>query len=241
VANNGGVSNETFSSSMEGARNYNRWVVSAFEPFFGRSLLEIGMGHGGFYDHLPPLDAYVGLDIDDELVAHARARYPDRRFVQADVADPGLPDRLDGTRFDTVLCVNVLEHVQDDRAAVASLLRLIEPGGHLLIFVPAFRQLYTDLDRLAGHLRRYTKAEVAALADVSGAEIRRLEYFNPVGALGWWANGMKRHNSLESRAVTGQVAFFDTYVLPVSKMLNSVTRPEFGQSVVCAVRKVRPR
>lgn len=237
----GRVSNETFSSSMEGARNYNRWVISAFAPFIGRSLLEIGMGHGGFYDHFPPLDTYVGLDIDGELVAHARARYPDRRFVQADVADPSLLDQLSDVRFDTVLCVNVLEHVVDDRAAVVGLLRLLEPGGHLLIFVPAFRQLYTDLDRLAGHLRRYTKSEVAALVDPADGEIRRLEYFNPVGALGWWANGLKRHDSLESKAVTGQVAFFDTYVLPVSKMLNTITRPVFGQSVVCAVRKARSR
>ena len=231
------VGSLTFSSSMGGAHNYNRWVVRAFEPFFGRSVLEIGVGHGGFYEHLPPIERYIGLDLDTELVAGCQARYPGLRFVQGDIADRDLPDRLADARIDTVLCVNVLEHVDDDRAAVENLLRLLVPGGNLLLFVPAFRRLYTDLDRLAGHRRRYTKAEVAALIPPPLGQIRRLEYFNPLGAIGWWLNGLVPHRSLESKEVTGQVRFFDTYLVPISKLLNPLTRSAFGQSVVCAVRK----
>src|SRR5215208_4837048 len=162
---------------MEGARNYNRWVVAAFEPFFGQSIVEIGIGHGGFYEHLPRPRTYIGTDLDASLVERARLRQPDLQFVQADIADPHLADRFAGTGVDTVLCVNVLEHVEDDRAAIRNMLDVLEPGGHLLLFVPAFRQLYTDLDRLAGHLRRYTRATVAHTFRGSSAEIRRLEYF----------------------------------------------------------------
>src|SRR6266540_2852678 len=227
----------TFSSSMEAARNYNHWVVAAFEPFFGRSVLEIGVGHGGFYEHLPPVEEYIGLDLDADLVERCRERYPDLRFVQGDIADGDLPARLADARIDTVLCANVLEHVDDDASAVENLLKLLTPGGHLLLFVPAFGRLYTTLDRLAGHRRRYTKAAVAVLIPPSAGEILRLEYFNPLGAVGWWLNGLVRHHSLESKEVTSQVRFFDTYLVPISKLLNPLTRSAFGQSVVCAVRK----
>src|SRR6266540_2645314 len=157
------VGSETYSSAVERAQNYTRWVVSAFRPFFGRSLLEIGMGHGGFYQHLPPLREYVGTDLDAELVERARALYPTLRFVQADIADPSFADRFAGAVIDTVLCANVLEHVEDNRGAMSNLLSVLSPGGHLLLLVPAFQWLYNDLDRLAGHVRRYTKGELAAL------------------------------------------------------------------------------
>ena len=228
---------ETYSSAVEEARNYTRWVVSAFAPFFGRSVLEIGMGHGGFYHQLPPLQHYIGADLDAELVKRAQGLYPTLRFVQADIAEPGLADRLAGTSIDTVLCANVLEHVEDDRAAMANLLGVLSPGGHLLLLVPAFQRLYNDLDRLAGHVRRYSWAEVAALVPGSNADIRRLEYFNPIGPIGWLLNGLIAHRSLESRAVTEQVRLFDTYVVPISKFLNPLTRRFFGQSVLCVVRK----
>ena len=227
----------TFSSSIGEAHNYHRWVVSLFRPYIGKSLLEIGMGHGGLFEHLPPLQNYIGLDIDRDLVAAARARRPDLRYVDADLADPHLPTLIEGTNLDTVLCVNVLEHVEDDQRAVVNLLDLLDPGGHLLLFVPAFRALYTDLDRLAGHVRRYTKSQVRALMPPSRCDLVLLEYFNPIGAIGWWANGMITHRSLETRAVRDQVQVFDRYVLPISRFLNGATRGVFGQSVVCVARK----
>ena len=222
---------------MEQARNYNRWVVSAFAPYFGQSVLEIGVGHGGFYEHLPPIANYVGLDIDPGLVARSQTRYPDLCFIQGDIADPRLAERLAETFIDTVLVVNVLEHVDDDRAAVANLLRLLAVGGDLLLFVPAFQQLYTDLDRLAGHLRRYTMEQVRALVPASGATLKRLEYFNPVGAVGWRLNGLVSHRSLEATEVTSQVRVFDRYLVPVSRALNPLTRRLFGQSVMCVIMK----
>jgi SAM-dependent methyltransferase len=222
---------------MEEAHNDNRWVVGAFAPYIGQSLLEIGIGHAGYYNYLPPLTSYVGLDIDATTVAEARVRYPDRQFVQADAADPALPELLAGTPIDTVLCVNVLEHIERDRETIASLLRILTPGGHLLLFVPAFRQLYTDLDRLAGHVRRYSRAEVAALVPSAGYEIARLAYFNPIGGLGWWLNGLISHRSLETKEVTGQVRLFDTWILPVSRLVDPLTSPFFGQSVVCVIRR----
>lgn len=225
----------TFSSAMAAAGNYRRWQVDIFRPWLGESVLEVGIGDGGFRDLLGARE-YVGLDLDAELIERARASRTGGDYVQADIEDPALPEALGGRRFDSVLCVNVLEHVPDDAAAVRNLAALLRPGGHLLLFVPAHPALYTEMDRLAGHHRRYRLAAVRALLP-EGVDPVRLYYLNPVGALGWWANKLARPSSLEDRQVRGQVMLFDRVALPVSRLLTPLTRRLFGQSVVCVARK----
>jgi SAM-dependent methyltransferase len=221
---------------MEDAVNYNRWVLDKFRPWFGQSTLEVGIGHAGFYEHLPPQRHYVGLDVDDGLITRARHLRPDLTYVKEDVADRSMVERLGPGRFDTILCVNVLEHVEDDVQALANMSMLLCEGGHLLLFVPAFPALFTDLDRVGGHLRRYRKRDLKRLAERVG-EVLSLAYFNPIGGLGWWLNRFVRHPNLEADRVRRQVKLFDRYVLPASRALDRVTRSVFGQSVICVVRR----
>jgi SAM-dependent methyltransferase len=226
----------TFGSAMESAHAYNRWIVRAFRPYVGREVLEVGIGHGGFRALLAT-PGYVGADIDAELVLHARTVVPNVDLVVADVSASGFGEALGGRRFDTVLCVNVLEHVREQEAGLANMMAALDPGGHLLLFVPAFNALYNDLDRLAGHVRRYRNAEVRQLLVEAGAHVVTSEYFNAVGGMGWWANRFVSHETLESGSVEGQVRFFDRWVLPISRAINPVTRHFFGQSVIAVARK----
>jgi 2-polyprenyl-3-methyl-5-hydroxy-6-metoxy-1,4-benzoquinol methylase len=145
-------------------------------------------------------------------------------------------ERLGPGSFDTILCVNVLEHVEDDGQALTNMSMLLCDGGHVLLFVPAFPALFTDLDRAGGHLRRYRKSGLRALAERAG-EVVSLAYFNPIGGLGWWLNRFVRHPTLEANRVRRQVKLFDRYLLPASRALDHVTHPIFGQSVICVVRK----
>jgi SAM-dependent methyltransferase len=138
---------------------------------------------------------------------------------------------------DSVLCINVLEHIDDDAAALRQMIRILEPAGHLLLFVPALAFLYNDLDRLAGHHRRYSKRLLRQRLTESGGTIVRLEYFNPVGAVGWWANRFTKHASLGTERVTRQVQLFDRYILPISRGINGVTRGFFGQSLLAVMRR----
>lgn len=224
----------TFSSAMAEARGYKRWLLEIFRGYVGDSVLEVGVGDGGFRPLLPAGSRYVGLDIDAELLERVAAAHPGGRYVRADIQDPGLAAAVGGEGFDTVLCFNVLEHVEDDAGAVRNLLSLLRPGGHLLLILPAHDALYNDLDRLAGHLRRYTLTRVRQLVP-SGCETPRLGYVNPVGALGWWANRFRRHDSLEDRGVRWQVILFDRLALPLSRALTPLTRRLFGQSVAAVV------
>jgi SAM-dependent methyltransferase len=227
-----------YSRAIEGATNYMRWIVEGFGPYIGRSVVEIGVGHGAYRRQLPShVDRYVGLDVHPGLVERARALYPEARFLQGDLMDPTTVGEVAKERCDTVLCVNVLEHIEDDRRAAAHLLSMLVAGGHLLLFVPAHPTLYTDLDRLAGHHRRYTRDGLAELFPADIGTVRRLEYFNPIGGLGWWVNGLFPHRSLDSRVVNGQLGLFDKYILPASRVANRLTRSFFGQSLLCVVQK----
>ncbi len=227
----------TMSSSIEFADNYTRWILRTFAPYMGDRLLEIGTGQGNFRKHLPPLERYVSVDLDPQVVARARERDPQGTYLCADVTTPDFVDQMRDIRVDAVLCANVLEHIPDARQATLNMLTVLPTGGHLLLLVPAHQALYTDMDRLAGHLKRYTRGELAALLQGGPCRVKRLEYFNPLGAVGWWVNKFKRHDDLDSGLINGQIRFFDRYGVPLSGLLNPLTRPFFGQSAILVAEK----
>lgn len=227
----------TFSGAVADARNYVNWIVGTFRPYLGREILEVGFGYGGYYEHLGGLGGYRGVDID---VAHAdwsRARFPGGDFSIVDVCSDEFTSRFAPGSVDTVVCCNVVEHIEDDNRAITNMANALAPGGHLLILVPALQQLYGDLDRLAGHYRRYDKAMMLKACAGAPIEILELRYFNPIGGLGWWANRFAKYRSLDADAVNAQVRIFDKYILPLSRLLDPMTRGFFGQSLICVARR----
>jgi SAM-dependent methyltransferase len=228
---------ETYSSAIADARNYMSWVVGGFRPYLEGRILEVGIGHGHYSTLLGAHGDYLGIDHDNDSVAQARAAFPDRAFATCDILDRGQLRALLPQGADAIVSINVLEHIQDDGMAISNLVHVLKPGGHLLLSVPALMMLYNDLDRLAGHCRRYTTEDLRATLATEPVDIVRLCYFNPVGGLGWWANSLKRHDSLNEDGVNGQIRFFDRYVVPVSKALDPLFRPFFGQSVTCIARR----
>lgn len=227
---------QTYSSAIDGAENYTRWVLSTFTTYMGQNLLEVGLGHGGYRKYLPQNITYIGLDIDADSVNAARERYPDDKFIVADITDDNLSQRLTGHGIDTILCVNVLEHIEDDRGAVQNLLSILNPSGHLLIFVPAFQALYSDMDRLAGHHRRYSKGMIESQLE-DNAKIIKTRFFNSLGGIGWWINKLIQHDSLDSDAINFQIRLFDRIGVPVAKAMDYLTNSFFGQSIILIIVK----
>jgi SAM-dependent methyltransferase len=181
---------------------------------------------------------YCGVDHDRESVEHASRTMPGRNFAVCDILVQEQLRSLFPAGVDAVFTINVLEHIEDDATAIANLVDVLKPGGHLLISVPALMLLYNDLDRLAGHCRRYTTTRLRELLKEQPVELVRLSYFNPIGGLGWFANRLKRHNSLNDAAVNGQIALFDKYAVPLSRALDPLSRSFFGQSVTCIARRL---
>lgn len=230
---------ETMAESMEFADNYNNWIVQKFSPYIGKSILEIGTGQGNFKKFFGnKVDNYVSLDIDADVISRASQRDPDGIYLVGDIATEKFVKDTINYNIDTVLCVNVLEHVTDHQTAFNNMISVLRKGGHLLLFVPAFMHLYNDLDKLAGHHRRYTKQMARELTRMnSNCEVVTLEYFNPVGAFGWWINKFVTHKNINSNNVNSQVKFFDKYVMPVSKFSNPIFKSFWGQSLVAVFKK----
>ena len=227
---------DTYSDAIAEANRYTNWIVSQFTPYLGASTVEIGIGHGSYIDRLADGRRYAGLDIDPEAVAEAQRKYPSHTFICADLSDAQFAQRVKD-RFDSVVCCNVLEHIAEDQPAVQSLAQLLTRDGHLLLFVPALPALYGDLDRLAGHYRRYTRQALVTLMDRAQLEILELRYFNPLGGVGWWLNRALRHQSLNATAVNTQIRTFDKWGVPISRMLDPLCRRVFGQSLLCIARR----
>jgi len=228
----------TFSPAMSEATNYYRWIIDRFRPFIGKQVLEVGVGCGQILPYLPVDTSYYGVDIDADLLRNLEQDDDSRcRFILADVQGEDFVDRTAGIAVDTVVCFNVLEHLDDDARAISNLLNTLRPGGYLLIFVPAFPGLFNDLDRLAGHRRRYTLSGLEALVPEALCEIVQLCYFNPLGWLGWLLNRWARHQSLDAVGVSHQIHFFDRYILPLSRIVDPLTRRFVGQSAICIIRK----
>jgi SAM-dependent methyltransferase len=229
---------ETYSSAIADAHNYMNWLVDQFKPYLHGQILEVGIGHGSYCRLLREHGDYIGIDHDAKSVADARLRFPGIVFARCDILGAAeLRSAVPGGA-DAVVSLNVFEHIEDDEKALGNVISIIKPGGHLLVSVPAMMILYNELDRLAGHVRRYTTARLRDILERQPVEIIRLDYINPVGALGWWMNSILRPKSLDSEAINRQIRLFDRYAIPISKALGPLSRSFFGQSVICIARRL---
>lgn len=224
-------SNPTLSSAIGEAHNYTNWVLNEAQNTLSDTVLEVGLGEGNFFGKLAEDRRYVGIDNHAPTVNRLLSQYPNRDYRLIDVTDPDLPVLIP-ERFTSIVCCNVLEHVEDDVAFLANLGKIAQSSTQLFLFVPAFPRLFTDLDRLAGHHRRYTKRSATSVVERSGWIVRDLYFFNPIGALTWYLQGLTRTTSLESESLSNRIRFFDRYLVPPSRSLNRFTQNTFGQSLI---------
>lgn len=227
---------ETLSSAIGDATNYTRWILAAFGPHIGHSLVEIGLGQSNYIDFLPQLSGYTGIDIDAAVLAHAQSLHPERHYVLGDLDDAALPQKLAQT-YDNVLCLNVLQYVHNESSAIRNMLAMLAPQGSILLLVPAMKCLMGHMDVLAGHRYRYEPSDIRRYVNEAGGRLVHMEYFNPIGAIGWWVNNHRQHDSLEDDSVSAQIRLFDRYVVPLSRLANPLTKRFFGQSLLCVIQK----
>lgn len=221
---------------MAAAKNYFAWQYRLVSSAIGRRVIEVGCGMGNFTQLLLDREAVIAVDIDagclDTLRSHY-AHYDNLRVFAGDVQDASFRQF---SRFqpDSCVCLNVLEHVEDDRAALGHMGAAIEPGGVIVLLVPAFQSLYGPIDRNLGHCRRYTKASLRRLAQMGGLEIRKLRYMNVAGFFGWWTNAHIFRREAQSEK---QIELFDRWIVPVESRIESLIPPPFGQSLFAVLAR----
>jgi len=222
--------------TLSEATNFNHEVFRKIEPFLGRRVLEVGTGIGNFTAKLlAHADRVVGVDVVPEFVDVCREKFAHRANLELHLADVGraIPSALAGHRFDAIVCMNVLEHIEDDERTLQTFWTLLEPGGRLVLVVPQYRWLYNALDANDGHFRRYRRAELARRLEQTGFEIEHASRFNAAGILGWFVNGtMLRRRELPA----GQMQLFDGFAARLF-WLEALIGPPVGLSLLMVGRR----
>jgi len=218
---------------VEALRRYTAFLWDLMRPFVGRRVLEVGSGTGVMTRYLSTREEVVASDLDPEYVELLKRTFADKPNVvvrQLDLARLG-EDGLARHRFDTVVCANVLEHVEDDAGSLRAMRELLAPGGRVVLIVPALHALYGAIDVAIGHYRRYTREEIAAKLRGAGLEVEHVSYFNLLGVPGWWLNA----RVLRRRSVPGLQARVNDRLVPLLR-LERLLKPPIGMSLLAVGR-----
>lgn len=221
---------------MEGAGRYNQWLFEQCEPFLGDRVLETGSGTGNITKFLTSRKFVMATDVVPFYLDTLRQHFQHSENVavqRLDLLDHTLAKRLgEENGFDSILSMNVIEHIEDDRGALKSINALLPVGGKFVFLVPAHQALYTPMDYHLGHFRRYNKQQLTTLLDEAGFDVESSRYLNFLGAVGWFVNGkILRRKLIPSR----QLRLFDL-VLALLKVERWFSVP-FGLSVLIVGKK----
>ncbi len=213
--------------SLERAQQFNRWMADTIAPHVGARVLEIGAGIGNLTSELLPRDRYLASDINPQYIAYLNNLALGKPYLQVariDLEDTASFAPWQG-QFDTVVCLNVLEHVRDPLLALRNLRSALEPGGRLVLYVPQGPQLYSSLDEVLGHRCRYRKEELARELGETGFAVERIQDFNRSAVPGWWFNGKILHRREFGRL---QLKLFNLSVPIVRRCDRLVPLPGLG-------------
>jgi len=221
--------------SLGEARNYYGWISARFAPWLGARMVEAGAGIGTFTAYL------LAARADGHVTAVEPAANNFPRLAQRWAGDPRvaavqgyLDDSLPAASADAVVAVNVMEHVDDDAAFLRAAARVLVPGGHLCLFVPALPALYGSLDEAFEHYRRYTRRELLEKLKAAGLEPVETRYMNVTGIAAWWLWS----KVLRRRTITAADArTYDRWVVPVVRALEDRIDPPVGNALLAVARK----
>jgi SAM-dependent methyltransferase len=216
--------------------NYYGWIMETFEPFISGNIVEYGAGLGTVSRRILPLAKSLMLvEPSFNLADRLRDRFAAIANVQ--VKCQSLQDHVrevPTNAVDTIVMINVLEHIEDDRAALAQLLRILAPGGHLLVFVPALQILMSKIDVLHGHFRRYQKQDLIEKTKSTGFDLSACRYFDLIGVLPWLVLNKWLGNTTFN---TTLINFNDKVVVPFAKFIEQQRAAPFGKNIILVARK----
>jgi glycosyltransferase involved in cell wall biosynthesis len=178
--------------TLAGAPRFNRWMAGTVAPFLGRSVLEIGAGIGNLTRHLSQRrERYIATDTDEEHLARLRTRLQHRPNLEIRRCDLGAPPDFQALEesVDSVVCLNVLEHIEDDLTGLRNMHKALRAGGRAIVLVPHGPEIFSVLDTALGHYRRYTHEELKDKMYQAGLRVERIVDFNRISRPGWYLNG----------------------------------------------------
>jgi len=171
------------------APRFTKWMADVIRPYVGQRVLEIGAGTGNLTAQLIPRLSYWATDINPLYLMYLENVGRSRPYMRVGFTDAEKAESYPKETFDTVICLNVAEHLVDDRGALLNIRSVLDAGGRAIILVPCGPGLYGTLDEVLGHQRRYTRESLKQLVTSAGFELDKMLEFNRVGVIAWWLNG----------------------------------------------------
>lgn len=179
---------------------YSTWMYHIYQNYVGKKVFDVGAGMGRMVQYyIDSADRVVATDIFQHQVDHMSRKFSDYPVFTAeriDIMEDNLASYME--LFDTVICINVLEHLSDDYLAVQKMKSLLKSGGCLILMVPAWQKLYCKMDENVGHYRRYDPGRLNDIARKNKLDVAKRHYFNMMGIIPYWLKGKRRPGQNES-------------------------------------------
>jgi glycosyltransferase involved in cell wall biosynthesis len=216
--------------------SYNEWLHHRFERWLGQRILEVGSGVGNQTRFFADRERVLASDIEAHYIRELTAKFG--RFSNVRIASykfpltDGAAAELEAERIDTIVCLNVLEHIEDDQGTLRDFARVLRPDGHLALLVPAIPSIYGTLDQHLNHFRRYGASELKAKVEAAGFAVEEMRYLNRPGVFGWWLNS----RVLKRKVLPRQQLSAFRFLLPLLK-LEEKSAPSFGMSLLVLGKK----
>jgi len=219
------------------ASNWKNYYGSLLRPYFGQRVLEAGAGLGAttltLYDQ--KVIEWICLEPDKSFYQLLEERIRKKELPAACKAIHGTLTALDpGDMFDTIIYIDVVEHIENDRAEIEVASQHLKPGGKLIILSPAHEWLFTPFDRAIGHFRRYSRASLSKIGPANCVEVK-IVYLDSAGMLLSLANKLLLRQSMPTLK---QILFWDRWIIPISKILDTILFYRLGKSVVGIWKRV---
>ena len=219
--------------AMSSAVNYHRWIIDEFAPYLSGDVAEVGAGIGTMSQLIlaQPVRRLRAFEPSSNMYPRLAAAL--RGEPRAEAINDFFGPKHAGEGLDAILYINVLEHVDDDRAELSYAWQALKPGGRLLVFVPALQWLYSDFDRQVGHLRRYRRGALAEAARAAGFEVEKARYFDATGVLPWYLFFVLLRRPMGG----GSVSLYDKVAVPITRFIERFISPPVGKNVLLVARK----
>ena len=221
---------------------FTEWLYNEVSADIQGDVLEIGSGIGTYSEKIirskPQLSQVTLTDIAPSYIEALRRKFSPNNNNNVSVSRLDLNcsddyNKIGYEKFDSILGLNVLEHVENDEFALHQLYRMLKDEGTLVLLVPCHKFLYNVLDSKAGHFRRYTKKELEYKISKTPFTVQRIFYFNMLGVVGWYLNG----GLARSPQINGTAYRIFDILVPLSGYIEKLIGRRFGLSIICYLKK----
>jgi len=216
---------------FDAAKNWRKYQFENILKYINSSVLEVGPGTGNNVQYYRNRASEITLlEINKRLANSLKSKFQEDKKITV----LNLNINFQEKKFDTILYMDVLEHIKDDKKEINRALEQLKPGGNLIFFVPAYQFLYSDFDKAIGHVKRYDKHFFLSFKKDEKISIIELKYFDSIGFFIAVLNKIFNKNTKETIGLG--VKIWDKLIF-LSKIMDLIFLNRFGKSLLCIIKK----